>query len=254
MAVHERWVESPIGRLRLVAEDGALMGVFMEEHTHAPTPAVSGEGEGEGPDPLLAEAARQLRGWFAGERTAFELPLAPRGTPFQREVWAALQEIPFGETRSYAEVAARLGRPRAVRAVGGANGRNPLSIVIPCHRVIGAAGALTGYGGGMERKRWLLDHERQVLGRQRELFDSTPCERRGAESPGLLSRSGADAWPRTLETTLEALPTSPTPVSRDQEATSEASPPAVPLPAPASTSPSPSPSCDRSPSCARAAG
>jgi methylated-DNA-[protein]-cysteine S-methyltransferase len=159
MAVRERWVESPIGRVRLVAEDGALVGVYMEQHAHAPAPAADAADGGE---PVLDEAARQLAAWFAGERTAFELPLRPRGTPFQLAVWRALREIPYGETRSYRELAACLGRPAAVRAVGAANGRNPISIVVPCHRVVGADGALTGYAGGVERKRWLLGHEREV--------------------------------------------------------------------------------------------
>ncbi|OFX20136.1 MAG: cysteine methyltransferase [Anaeromyxobacter sp. RBG_16_69_14] len=161
MAMRERWMESPIGWLRLFVEDGALVGVFMEEHARAPASAVATD---EG-DPLLDEAARQLAAWFAGERISFDLPLRPRGTPFQIAVWQALREIPYAETRSYLEIAAGLGQPKAVRAVGAANGRNPLGIVVPCHRVIGANGALTGYAGGLERKRWLLGHERQVLGR-----------------------------------------------------------------------------------------
>lgn len=103
----------------------------------------------------------QFDAYFAGARTAFELPLSPRGTAFQRRVWDALCDIGYGETISYAELARRIGNPRAVRAVGLANGANPLSIVVPCHRVIGANGALTGYGGGLEAKRWLLDHEQR---------------------------------------------------------------------------------------------
>jgi methylated-DNA-[protein]-cysteine S-methyltransferase len=161
MAALERWMESPIGRLRLVAEGGALVGVLMEEHAHAPVwAAVARDGE-----PVLDEAVRQLTAWFAGDRTSFELPLRPKGTPFQLAVWKALREIPYGETRSYREVAGGLELPKAVRAVGAANGRNPISIVVPCHRVIGASGALTGYGGGLERKRWLLAHEREVVAR-----------------------------------------------------------------------------------------
>jgi O-6-methylguanine DNA methyltransferase len=110
-------------------------------------------------DPLLLDAACQLRAYFAGERRDFELPLAARGTPFQREVWAAVAAIPYGETAAYAQIAAAVGRPSACRAVGAANGRNPLPVIVPCHRVIGAAGALTGYGGGLDRKRSLLDLE-----------------------------------------------------------------------------------------------
>jgi methylated-DNA-[protein]-cysteine S-methyltransferase len=105
------------------------------------------------------EARRQLDEYFAGHRAEFDLPLSPRGTAFQREVWAALQTIPYGEVRSYGQIAAQIGRPGASRAVGLANGRNPISVIVPCHRVIGASGALTGYGGGLPRKRLLLDLE-----------------------------------------------------------------------------------------------
>jgi methylated-DNA-[protein]-cysteine S-methyltransferase len=113
---------------------------------------------------LLAEARAQLAAYFAGERATFALPLAARGTPFQARVWAALCGIAPGETISYAELARRVGHPTAVRAVGGANARNPLAIVVPCHRVIGAGGALTGFAGGVERKRWLLAHEGALAG------------------------------------------------------------------------------------------
>jgi len=111
-------------------------------------------------DPLLLEGARQLTAYFAGELRDFDVPLSPRGTDWQRRVWAAVAEIPYGETASYSEIAAVVCTPRASRAVGAANGANPLPVIIPCHRVIGAAGALTGYGGGLERKRALLDLER----------------------------------------------------------------------------------------------
>jgi methylated-DNA-[protein]-cysteine S-methyltransferase len=110
-------------------------------------------------DPLLREAADQLRAYFAGERREFDIPLAPRGTEFQRRVWDAVSEIPYGATASYSEIAAEVYTPAACRAVGAANGRNPLPVIVPCHRVIGAAGALTGYGGGLDRKRSLLDLE-----------------------------------------------------------------------------------------------
>ena len=170
MALRETVMESPIGTLRLVAEGDGLAGLYMEEHAHAPGVVSGGGGEG---DPVLEEARRQLTAWFAGERTAFDLPLRPRGTPFQLAVWRALEAIPYGETRSYRDVAAAIGQPAAVRAVGAANGRNPLSIVVPCHRVIGAGGALTGYGGGLDRKRWLLAHERAEL------------ERSGRGAPGV---------------------------------------------------------------------
>ena len=145
-------IPSPLGPLRLVARGAGLAGVYLPDR---PAPdAVAGE------VPVLARAAAQLAEYFAGTRRTFELPLAPDGTPFQQRVWTALLAIPFGETRGYGELARALGRPSAARAVGAANGRNPLAIVVPCHRVIGAAGALTGYAGGLAMKRWLLDHER----------------------------------------------------------------------------------------------
>ena len=110
-------------------------------------------------DPLLLDAAGQLRAYFAGELRDFELPLAPHGTAFQRHVWAAVSAVPYGSTATYSEIATAVGRPGACRAVGAANGRNPLPVIVPCHRIIGAAGGLTGYGGGLDRKRSLLDLE-----------------------------------------------------------------------------------------------
>ena len=158
MRSRELVMDSPVGTLRLVAEGDALIALHMEE----PGGALEVDAAGGRGDPVLEEARRQLAEWFAGERTTFDLPLRPAGTEFQRAVWRALAEIPFGETRTYGEIAARLGRPSASRAVGAANGRNPIGIVVPCHRVIGADGTLTGYAGGIERKRWLLAHERAV--------------------------------------------------------------------------------------------
>jgi methylated-DNA-[protein]-cysteine S-methyltransferase len=111
------------------------------------------------PDPLLLDAADQLQAYFAGELREFDLPLAPRGTPFQLDVWAAVSRIPYGRIATYSEIATEVCSPAARRAVGAANGRNPLAVIVPCHRVIGAAGALTGYGGGLDRKRALLDLE-----------------------------------------------------------------------------------------------
>jgi methylated-DNA-[protein]-cysteine S-methyltransferase len=140
-----------------VATDEALVGLHLEEDGSAPPDAV------ERSTPLLERAGAQLDEYFAGKRRSFDLPLAPRGTEFQREVWAVLRAIPFGTTWSYARVALRLGRPGAVRAVGAANGSNPIAIVIPCHRVVGSDGSLTGYGGGLPRKRWLLAHEKVEL-------------------------------------------------------------------------------------------
>lgn len=146
---------SPIGELLLASDGEALTGLFMEERRHGPRGEASWVLD-RGP---FREALAQLDAYFAGERRAFALPLSPEGSAFQREVWRALEEIPYGQTWSYRQLAERIGKPGAARAVGAANGRNPISIVVPCHRVIGSAGALTGYGGGLSRKRWLLDHE-----------------------------------------------------------------------------------------------
>lgn len=150
---------SPLGELTLVATDAALVGLFME--VHGPD-ALSAAGE-ERRTQLLAKVSAQLDEYFAGRRECFDVPVAPRGTEFQASVWQVLQRIPFGVTWSYAQVARALGNPKAVRAVGAANGSNPISIIIPCHRVIGANGSLTGYGGGLPRKRWLLAHEKTEL-------------------------------------------------------------------------------------------
>lgn len=149
-------IDSPIGPLTLVAEDGALAGLYMDNHRHRPSVETFGEPD---PEPLRATVA-QLDEYFSGRRTEFDMPLALGGTPFQREVWNALRDIPYGETVSYRQLAEQVGRPTAIRAVGLANGKNPISIVVPCHRVIGANGDLTGYGGGLHRKRHLLDYER----------------------------------------------------------------------------------------------
>ncbi len=143
---------SPIGEILLFGDREALAGLYMEPWSVDPA--------WRRDDGAFAAAREQLDAYFAGERTEFDLPLAPNGTEFQRRVWAALREIPYGETTSYGALAARIGAPGAARAVGLANGRNPISIVVPCHRVVGASGSLIGYGGGLERKRALLDLER----------------------------------------------------------------------------------------------
>ena len=148
------WRESPLGPLGVGEEDGALTLILFDGQ---PVPA----GYREGETPLLADAHRQLAAYFAGERQTFALPLAPAGTPFQQAVWQALREIPYGETCSYSDIARQVGKPKASRAVGMANHRNPLPVIIPCHRVVGAGGALTGYGGGLERKALLLALERE---------------------------------------------------------------------------------------------
>lgn len=150
-------IDSPIGPLRLVAAGGALTAIEFSPFHDRP-------GESSDDEPVLLQAAAQLAQYFAGERTEFDLPLAPRGTDFQQRVWGELRMIGYGETASYGDIAHRLGLTNAAsRAVGTANGRNPIPIVIPCHRVIGADGTLTGYAGGIERKRILLDLESPAL-------------------------------------------------------------------------------------------
>jgi len=150
-------LDSPVGLLHLAASDSALLAVVWRRHS---TPQLAFDTAIDQPDhPVLRATAEQLDQYFSGGRRAFDLPLEFRGTEFQRRVWSALLDIPWGETRSYLDVARTLGNPAAVRAVGAANGRNPISIIAPCHRVIGASGDLTGFGGGMEAKAWLLAHE-----------------------------------------------------------------------------------------------
>jgi methylated-DNA-[protein]-cysteine S-methyltransferase len=161
MILHDT-MTTPVGELLLTASAEGLTGIYFEESRYGrpsvpAAPAVAGCDDAA--SAVLTAARAQLDAYFAGELTVFSLPLAARGTPFQERVWGALREIAFGQTISYAELARRVGKPTAVRAVGGANGRNPLPIVVPCHRVIGADGSLTGFGGGVERKRWLLQHE-----------------------------------------------------------------------------------------------
>jgi len=145
-------MESPVGRLMVEADE---VGVTAVERTELPTSP---------PDsPLLTDAVRQLREYFDGSRREFDLPLHLDGTPFQLRCWQALTDIPYGETISYGEQARRIGQPKAARAVGGANHRNRICIIVPCHRVIGSSRKLIGYGGGIDMKEWLLDHERTVI-------------------------------------------------------------------------------------------
>ncbi|MGO9328373.1 MAG: methylated-DNA--[protein]-cysteine S-methyltransferase [Steroidobacteraceae bacterium] len=169
------FVNSPIGRLLLTSNGEALTGLYMDVPGRDAERHVERAVEDGREDPNAAplpEAARHLEEYFAGTRREFELPLAPRGTPFQERVWQALTEIPYGVTWSYGQLAKRIGNPKASRAVGLANGSNPISILVPCHRVIGADGSLTGYGGGMERKQWLLAHEGFAGGVQQRLYSS----------------------------------------------------------------------------------
>ncbi len=154
------YLDTPIGRLLLAGAGGSLKRILFPSGSRARGP----EPDWERYDDPFRESRRQLLEYFAGRRRQFDLPLAPEATPFQTRVLAALLVIPYGETRSYKDIAVQLGNPRAVRAVGGANGSNPLPIVIPCHRVIGSNGALTGFGGGLDTKRYLLDLERSHSG------------------------------------------------------------------------------------------
>ena len=162
MTRHHTVLDSPLGPLTVVVEDDHLVGLYVEQGLAKALERSATLGTPSEPDevPLLAAVAGQLAAYFRGELTEFDLPVAAAGTPFQQRVWAALQQIPYGETRSYGEVATDIGNPAACRAVGAANGRNPVSIVVPCHRVVGSTGQLTGYAGGLTTKEQLLAHER----------------------------------------------------------------------------------------------
>lgn len=153
------YIESPIGRLLAVGDGAALCGLYMELHKRGPAPSDRWRRD----DDSLRFVAEQIEAYFAGELVHFDLPCVTTGTRFQRRVWAALGEIGFGETITYAQLAQRVGAPKAARAVGAAVGRNPISIIVPCHRAVGSDGSLTGFAGGLPRKRWLLEHEQAVL-------------------------------------------------------------------------------------------
>src|SRR5688572_11632691 len=148
-------IASPLGELRLFARGDELAGLWLPTSASAPPSGLARD------TPVLERTAAQLAEYFGGERVVFDVPLAPEGTGFQQRVWRALTAIPYAETCSYGALAQAIGRPSASRAVGAANGRNPIAIIVPCHRVIGANGTLTGYGGGMATKRWLLEHEQR---------------------------------------------------------------------------------------------
>jgi len=161
MSYLSRTMASPVGELTLIASQQGLAAVLWENDDPA---RVRLEPRADDPHhSILAKADRQLGEYFAGRRRAFDLPLDFHGTDFQRQVWAALLTIPFGETRSYADIATQIGKPKACRAVGAANGRNPISIIAPCHRVVGASGALTGFAGGLDAKRYLLGLEGKLF-------------------------------------------------------------------------------------------
>jgi methylated-DNA-[protein]-cysteine S-methyltransferase len=157
MSYEYKYMPSPVGQLTLVARDGKLTAILWEKER--PNRVRLGVLQEANNSPVLEETERQLKEYFAGTRNRFELELDFAGTDFQKKVWQALLTIPFGETRSYSQIAAQIGSPKAVRAVGAANGRNPISIVAPCHRVIGASGGLTGFAGGLEAKQYLLQLE-----------------------------------------------------------------------------------------------
>ena len=146
-------IDTPLGKTKLVATDSALVAILLPGQ-HKPLDSREAQGH-----PLLLRAARELREYFAGKRRDFTVPIAPQGTPFQQRVWSELARIPYGQHRSYGDLATSLGKPAAARAVGRANALNPLAIVLPCHRVIGKDGSLTGFAGGIDKKRWLLAHE-----------------------------------------------------------------------------------------------
>lgn len=162
MSIYYRHVQSPVGPLLLAASDAGLHAIEFDASQH---PVDRGDDWRPGDHSLLRAAETQLREYFEGTRHTFDLPLAPGGTDFQQRVWHTLTTIPYGQTISYGELAARVGKPSASRAVGAANGRNPLPIVLPCHRVIGANGSLTGFGGGLPVKRFLLELEGALSGR-----------------------------------------------------------------------------------------
>lgn len=159
-------IDSPYGPLTLVATEGVLSGLYMTEQRHRPPEETFGDRDAS----PFGETIDQLEAYFAGELTQFDLPMRLDGTPFQRTVWQQLQLIPYGETRTYGDLAAVLGKPNASRAVGLANGKNPIGVIVPCHRVIGAGGSLTGYGGGLDRKQRLLAFEGAAPGREDALF------------------------------------------------------------------------------------
>ena len=155
-------IQTPVGELQAFTNEMGLCGLVWPQINDARF-QFNSESLEPADHPLFVQLTSQLREYFAGERQHFDLPLAPVGTEFQCAVWKALREIPFGQTRSYAQQAASIGRPKAVRAVGAANGRNPISIVVPCHRVIGSNGKLTGFAGGIDVKQFLLEHESRII-------------------------------------------------------------------------------------------
>lgn len=158
--IYYQWIESPVGPLLMTGDGRSLTGLYLKGQKHFPTQTADWH-EVSQAEPF-AQTQAQLTEYFSRQRQHFEIPIAAQGTNFQKRVWQLLPQIPFGETCSYGSLARQLGQPGSARAVGAANGRNPLSIIVPCHRVIAANGKLTGYAGGVERKQWLLAHEQSV--------------------------------------------------------------------------------------------
>ncbi|WP_394619797.1 methylated-DNA--[protein]-cysteine S-methyltransferase [Lentzea sp. JNUCC 0626] len=163
--MHHTVISSPVGPLTLVGDGTALIGLYFDGHLRTPRLDFGTES-----DAGFDEVRRQLDEYFAGERRQFDLELAPRGSAFERSVWKMLVAIPYGETRTYGQLAAELGDPAAAQAVGNANGWNPISIIVPCHRVVGSKGTLTGYAGGLQRKRYLLELEEPPAEEDGRLF------------------------------------------------------------------------------------
>jgi methylated-DNA-[protein]-cysteine S-methyltransferase len=192
MTTYYSYVESPLCQIAVQGDGQFITGLHMlPSHRH--WPGIDADWQ-EDAEPFHA-IRQQLNEYFAGERQEFDLPLKLAGTPFQQRVWQELVRIPFGKTITYAQLAQRVGKPTAFRAVGSANGRNPISIIVPCHRVIGADGTLTGYGGGVERKQWLLDWEHGAAGSSSGgyLFDVAETDSEDStvsRSPSIAARSG----------------------------------------------------------------
>jgi methylated-DNA-[protein]-cysteine S-methyltransferase len=169
MTIRHTTIDSPLGQLTLTARDESLTGIFFEGHWHLPPSEFFGEAV-SAEDPVFQQATRELGEYLSGERTVFDVPFQVSGNPFQQRVWARLEHIPYGETVSYGELATELGDRNLSQAVGSAVGRNPLSIIIPCHRVVGRDGRLTGYAGGLDNKRFLLDLEEPASAKESKLF------------------------------------------------------------------------------------
>ena len=161
MTLHSKSIDSPVGKLKLIATDRGLVAILWANEN--PRRVRLAHQTEDAHHPVLKKTETQLAEYFSGERLHFDLPLDPQGTPFQRAVWDALLAIPYGETRSYGQLAKQLGNPNATRAVGAANGRNPIAIIVPCHRVVGSTGKLTGFAGGLHTKSFLLELEARTL-------------------------------------------------------------------------------------------